>query len=642
MNLGTPVPTISGFSPIIGTFGTAVMVNGTNFDTNLANNKLRFNGTTAVTTSATAAQLGSKVPVFATSGRMSVGTPFGSADSAGDFFVPPGTYTAANVGFMGRTTVGTNAAVNTGAVGQIGLLLFDGVKGQQLGLGISNVVFSPSGSATVYVKKPNGDDLMSPMFYLTGGDGASLPILPATGTYTILMVPSSAASVSLTVSLSQDVTGTIVAGGSPVPVATTFVGQKVNLTFAGIQGQRISLSAAGVAFTGGNYMAISILKPDGTTLVIDNFVSGADFIDVQTLPVSGTYAILVDPVNAALVTATLTLYAVPPDTTSTITAGDASVSVATTVPGQSANLTFAGTVGQRISLLVTGVTVTGGFTNQVNVLILKPDGTTLASLCCVSSNDFIDTQSLPASGTYTVRFHPINGAVGSGTVRLYGVPPDATGTIKAGGAAVTVTTTVPGQNANRTFAGTLGQRISLAVTGVALSGATPSYFNYATILILKPDGTTLASISSVNSSGFIDLQTLPISGTYTVRFDPAHWSVGNGTLRLYNVPPDAARTVTIGGSALALTTTVPGQNAVFRFNGTAAQQVTVRVSGNTMPGFTYVYLRKPDNSTLVWTGSYSASFNLPIATLPTTGTYSVFVDPSGTSIGSVSVNVTSP
>jgi YD repeat-containing protein len=638
---GIPVPTISAFSPTIGTAGTAVTLNGANFDTNLANDKLRFNGTTASTISAVATQISSKVPVFATSGRVSIDTPYGRAISTGDFFVPPAPYTVADVGFMGRTTVGAPpASVSLAATTKVAMLLFDGVKGQQLGLGVSNVVFSPSSSGSVYVKKPNGEDLTSGgMYFNSGGAGMSLPTLPTTGTYTILIVTNSASNLSLAVSLSQDVTGTIVAGGSPVPVATTFVGQKVNLAFAGTQGQRISLRISGVTLTGGISMGVSILKPDGTTLVVDTWVSGADFIDVQSLPVNGTYAILVDPAYAALVTATLTLYDVPPDTTGTITAGGASVPVTTTVPGQSANLTFAGTQGQRISLAVTGVALTGGTSNIGSVFILKPDGTTLVTDTWVSGADFIDAQSLPATGTYTIRFHPLNGSAGSGTFTLYDVPPDTTGTITAGGASVPVATTVPGQNANLTFAGTQGQRISLAVTGVTLTGGT---FNYASVLILKPDGTTLASISPVSSSGFIDLQTLPTTGTYTARFDPANTSVGSGTLTLYDVPPDATGTVTIGGPAVALTTTVPGQNAVFSFDGTEGQQVTGHVTGNTMPGYTYVYLRKPDNSTLTWTGSYSASFNVPTATLPTTGTYTILVNSSGTATGSVSVNVTSP
>lgn len=755
VNSGIPMPTITGFTPTIGTVGTAITVNGANFDGNVANNKLRFNGTTAAIASVTATQLGSKVPVFATSGRMSVVTPYGNAISSGDFFVPPGSYTAADVGFTGRTTVGAApAAVTLAATAKVAMLLFDGTKGQQLGLGVSNVVFSPSSSAHVYVKQPNGDDLITGVYFGPAGQGMSLPTLPATGTYTILIVPNTATNMSLLVSLSQDVTGTIVPGGSPVTVATTFAGQRANLIFQGTLGKRVSLRISGVTLSGGISMEVSILKPDGTTLAIDTWVSGPDFIDVQSLPVDGSYTILVDPAYAATVTATLTLYDVPADSTGTITAGGASVPVSTTVPGQSADRTFSGTLGQRISLAVTGVTLTGGTSNIGSVTIFNPDGTTLASLCCVSALDFIDAQTLPASGTYKIQFHPRNGAAGSATLKLYDVPPDVTGTIAPGGAPITVTTTVAGQNADLTFSGTQGQRISLGITGVSLTDAIPSYATYASVLIIKPDGTTLASASPVSTWGFIDTRTLPATGTYTVRFDPANTSVGSGTLTLYDVPPDitgpiaaggpavpvtttvagqkadliftgtqgqrislavsgvtltggvssnvatvsiikpdgitlasvgnvsssafinlqilpaagtytvrfdptamsygsgtltlydvppdATGTLTIGGAGVLLTTTVPGQNALATFNGTAGQQVTGHITGNTFAGTTYVYLRKPDNSNLTSTASSAANFNLATQTLPTAGVYTIFVDPSGDTTGSVTVNVTSP
>jgi hypothetical protein len=87
---------------------------------------------------------------------------------------------------------------------------------------------------------------------------------------------------------------------------------------------------------------------------------------------------------------------------------------------------------------------------------------------------------------------------------------------------------------------------------------------------------------------------------------------------------------------------VPGQNALLTFAGTQGQQVTVRLTGNTI-GTVYVYLRRPDGSTLTSGATlWSSSFNLSTATLATTGTYSVFIDPPSTNVGNISVQVTSP
>src|SRR5207244_5601428 len=85
--------------------------------------------------------------------------------------------------------------------------------------------------------------------------------------------------------------------------------------------------------------------------------SSGTFVDTKTLPLSGTYTIVVDPQSTYTGSMTLTLYDVPADVSSTITPGGAAVSVATTVPGQNASLTFTGSAGQRVSLEVSSVTM---------------------------------------------------------------------------------------------------------------------------------------------------------------------------------------------------------------------------------------------------------------------------------------------
>jgi len=210
---------------------------------------------------------------------------------------------------------------------------------------------------------------------------------------------------------------------------------------------------------------------------------------------------------------------------------------------------------------------------------------------------------------------------------------DITGTISPGGSSVTMT--ISGQAARVTFSGTAGQRVSLNMTGVTIFSSYVSLNN--------PDGSALGSsilLSNV-SSGFMDPRTLPTSGTYTIVIDPNNTNTGSMTLTLYDVAADPAGSVTVGGSALNVTTTVPGQNATVTFSGTSGQQVTVHVTSNTMSTVT-VKLLKPDGSTLTTTTSGSASFNLATQTLSVTGTYTISIDPSGANIGSMNVSVTSP
>jgi hypothetical protein len=250
-----------------------------------------------------------------------------------------------------------------------------------------------------------------------------------------------------------------------------------------------------------------------------------------------------------------------------------------------------------------------------------------------TTGGFIATKTLPAAGTYTILVDPSSSNTGSMTLTLYDVPPDVTGTITPGGAAVTVTITTPGQNAGLTFSGTAGQRVSLKLSSVTIV--------LSFVSIINPDGTSLVSPTSVSTLGwFIDTKTLPATGTYTILVDPNSTNTGSMTLTLYNVPPDITGTVAIGGPAVTVTTTVPGQNASLTFSGTSGQQVTVRVTGNTMA--VTVKLLKPDGTTLTSSISSASSFNLATQTLPTTGTYTITIDPSGANTGSMNVQVTSP
>ena len=108
-------------------------------------------------------------------------------------------------------------------------------------------------------------------------------------------------------------------------------------------------------------------------------------------------------------------------------------------------------------------------------------------------------------------------------------------TIVAGGAPVTITTTVANENATLTFGGTAGQRISLKVSGVTIGTSTTGSIK---VSITKPDGTALVAATSMGTTGgYIDTKSLPTTGTYTIVVDPQAAVVGSVTVRLYDVPP---------------------------------------------------------------------------------------------------------
>jgi hypothetical protein len=245
----------------------------------------------------------------------------------------------------------------------------------------------------------------------------------------------------------------------------------------------------------------------------------------------------------------------------------------------------------------------------------------------------MDATTLPVTGHYQILIDALSTYTGGATIALYNCT-EIAGTITPGGSAVTVTTTVIGQNARLSFSGTANQRISLYMSGITIPGSA--------VTIYKPDGTTLASSGTITTStAFIDTKTLPVTGTYSIFVNPTVTNTGSMTLTLYDVPADASGSVTIGGAAVPVTISVPGQNGSLTFSGTSGQQATVRITGNTISSLT-VTLVKPDGTTLTSASGTTSSFNLATVTLPTTGTYTIKIDPFFQYTGSLNVNVTSP
>src|SRR3989442_12120409 len=78
---------------------------------------------------------------------------------------------------------------------------------------------------------------------------------------------------------------------------------------------------------------------------------------------------------------------------------------------------FNGTAGQRVSLEILPSSVSSC------VSILNPDQTTLTNPCTNGPNGFIDTQTLPWTGTHAVYVYDSGTTTASLSVRLYEVPP---------------------------------------------------------------------------------------------------------------------------------------------------------------------------------------------------------------------------
>jgi subtilisin family serine protease len=519
---------------------------------------------------------------------------------------------------------GSPVTVTTTSPGENAQLRFAGTAGERISLSLSNVTMS---AVQISLLQPNGSSIAT-TYAGTSGGFLDTRTLPTTGAYTISVDPLGNATGSITLTLyyvPPDATATATPGGGATSISTSTPGQNGRIAFTASAGQRISAQISGVTFS---FAFVSVLKPDGTTLVTNRIVGTAGtFVDTTTLPAAGTYSIVVDPQGAATGSASVTLYDVPPDAGGPITPGGAAVTVSTTAPGQNGRLTFNGTAGQRISLKIASVSY-----SSATALLLGPDGKAVGgSTLFGTGGGFVDTRILPSTGAYALVVDPPNMTTGSATFTLYDVPPDVTGTIAPSGAAVTASMTTPGQNAKLTFDGAAGQRISLKIG--------PATVSTAYVSIARPDGGSLVSNILFSTSGaFVDAKVLPVTGTYTLTVDPQGAATGTATLMLYDVPADAAATLTIGGPAQAISMSTPGQNGRVTFAGNAGQAISIKITGVTV-ATAFVSVLKPDGTTLVSNTLVGTPGRTIAATLPVAGTYTIVIDPQSSATGNMTFSL---
>ena len=523
---------------------------------------------------------------------------------------------------------GGPVSVSMPTPGQRAILVFSGTAGERISAALTGVTVS---LASVSILNPDGTTLVSGQIVGTGGGFIDTRTLAQTGTYTILVTPQLSYTGSMTVTLYDvppDVNGAITADGSQNNVSLGTPGQNAQLTFTGTAGQRVSMQVGSGSF---QLAYVSIVNPDGTNLVSPTISGTAGtFIDTRTLPATGTYTVVLNPSGAYTGSAPLSLYTVPADPAPPVSPGGPAVGFTITTPGQNARAVFNGIAGQRVSLALGPDTI-----KQAYVSVLRPDGTALgSSTLMVSGGGFVDTRTLPVTGTYTVLVDPYQGATGSASLTLYNVPPDSSAAITPGGAAVTLADGTPGQNASAQFTGAAGQRISLNLTSMT--------FSQVKVSILNPDGSALVSPQlMVAGGGFVDTRTLPTAGTYTILVDPQAAATGQARLTLYDVPADPSAPVAIGAAGTAVATPVPGQNATVTFGAAAGQGFTVKLTASSY-SLAKVSVLNPDGSTLVsarYFGTAGVTFS---STGASAGTYTIVVDPQQAYTGAVTVAVTSP
>ncbi|BCJ75036.1 hypothetical protein CS0771_45800 [Catellatospora sp. IY07-71] len=626
--------TVDAITPRVTAASGTLSISGRGFSTTPSDNLVRLNGTALTVTAATEQLLEVGVPAGATSGPITVQSPTGAATSAVDVYVPPAAFTPAQVETYQRIASGTPATATVATAGNISLLTVAGQAGRRLSIKLASSTFGTlTSSARISVYRPDGTALLAATGFGSSGIFIEPLALPSDGTYQILIDPQNTAVGQVAVTAYDLPADQVLAltPGTPVTMSATVPGANATATFTGVAGQRVALQGSGGTFTSSSHALLSIRRPDGTVLVSGTSCGTSCWIDTKTLPADGVYTVLLDAQSTNVGSLTVKLTDVPPDQAHTLT--PASTLTLTTSAGQNAVATFPGTAGERVALRFTGGTY-GSLTNAT-VSLAKPDGTTLVSSTYCGTSCWIDTKTLPADGVYTLLLDPQTWYTGSLTAELFLVPADGAYQL-IHGTPVTITTTA-GQNAVATFPGTAGGRVALRFTGGTYGSS-----SYLQLVLRKPDGTNLVSTTYCGTSCWIDTKTLPADGVYTVVLDAQSWNTGSLTAQLFTVV-DPVVAAAVGGPAVAVTTTTPGQNATVTFPATAGQRVSVQLSGSTYgtsSSSVSAALRNPDGSTLLAAaGVGSGGLLLGPVTIGAGGTHTVVLDPANDLVGALTVLV---
>jgi RHS repeat-associated protein len=469
------------------------------------------------------------------------------------------------------------------------------------------------------VQGPNGT-LKGLMVFGTSGLDVALPVLPDTGTYTIVIDPQGNTG-SATLTLSEDVVGTVVAGGSSTTVTTTRAGQNARISFTGTAGEHLgfALTADTIGTSGCCSASVSLVKATtGEPLVQLLSAVGRDGAqeNLRPLPDDGTYWIIVDPGtlntgDTGSVTVTLS-----DDIPTTVAVGGATSTTTISRVGQNARFTFTGTAGEHLGIALSGVTIgTSGCCSSM-VSVLKADDSTLQNAESFGTDGGqVNVKTLPVSGTYTIFIDPgVLHATDTGSVTVT-LTDDATSGIVVGGASATENVSRIGQNGRFTFSGMAGEPLQVTVTGDTIN---PGWLS---VTVVAPDDSTVGGLPGIifQPGGTMAATLGTLTGTYTVFVDPQSLATGSVTVSIARAAPFQPLSQTYGTcGGIGVNALADSECLADPVNSlTGAFTVTATDLTLAAPGVAFAFTRNYTSADATvgafgrgWTDNYAASMTI--------------------------------
>jgi RHS repeat-associated protein len=623
----SPAPTITSISSSVAAAGTVITMTGTNFETHAYDDAVRVNQTLAELTSESSTSIKFMVPEATGSGRVTISTPQGSAIGPYLYIPPPG-YTTGKIGPTVNLSFGSASVLSITSAKTVGLATIEVKAGESLSAVLAKSTIT-SGFVRVYT--PSNVEIGAATSFEHGKEALlSAVTLPVNGTYTILVSPESeyTGSVELTPYSVVNVTGPLSpsTGGTAETVSLPTPGQKAKYAVSGTAGEEVSLKVSEFSFSG--LVVLEWLNPAGKEIA-EKVFSGGGFMDSVTFPTTGTYTLVVNPYLLSTGSLKLTAYNATAVTGSiSPTSGGESKTLTMSVPGQNAKITFSGTSGQEVSLLLSESTI-----KSQAVAIYNPEGKLVTEKGAITSTEMVGPVTLSSTGTYTILVNPEGENTGSVKLSAYSVV-DVTGSLSpsTGGTSETVSLPAPGQKAKYSVSATAGEEVSLKLSEFSFTGL-------VVLEWLNPEGKEIAE-GDFSSNGFLDTVKFPTTATYTLAVNPYKVSTGSMKLTAYNAAAvTGSITPTSGGESKTLTTSVPGQNAKITFAGTSGQEVSLVLSEVTIKSGV-VSIENPEGKALSERSFSSSSKETTLGPvkLSSNGTYTIFINPESEYTGSLKLS----
>lgn len=606
---GAPVPGITAVSTDRGDKDDLVTITGTGFDPEPTHNVVQFHRTVARVLTATTTQLTVRVPAAASSGRISVRTPGGTAQSPEDFFVAPRGFRMSDLVPSGRLKAGDPTLDVTVPAGKSALVLLDGTAGEMVNLRFTDNTIPVRSALWMYT--PYGGNfargtLGDPLDLWAGGPlSQDLPKLTSTGTYALVIKPNDGAGGAVRITASNTLTGAaLTADGSGVPFQITVPQQPFETTFTATADQWMSLGLTDLSEPANTYV-VTVTAPDNTTYRWEASLTRYTPTMVFRARQTGTYRLAITFGPNELGFGRVWLSTVISG--GTLEIDGPAVPLEIQRPGQSVRLPFTGTAGQVLQLGYTENTL------QMNdrpaypaAIMVEPDEVqvTLETGWAESR----DIPTLRKTGEHSI-FVTGWQAVGGITAWL--------STRAEGGELLinskkTVTIDRPGRDVWLDFNGVQGRPLYLGTTDRSLPGE-------VNLRLYRPDG----RLVSGGVGRTIDLAELPDTGAYRLQVDPE--SPGLGSLAVVAAEPLDVGALVPDAEPTQATVELPGQRIVATFTGQAGQRLSLGATGEIE--FVRPRIFRPDNTQLDYYGNLDLRLGLDLPALPLDGTYRIELTP---------------